>query len=275
MRTYLMSQLVTRSLLSSRANLATQATAQEALNHVERQEDKKLDRLDRNREVSKRLSYRVVGLEDMEKVHGLLYASYYPEEPITKHLGLCKGINSIPDADKIVENILTKNLTLMAEDSLTGEPVGVAVNNSCSVQELEEDFLKQELSEIADPRFKILRTLHHQLRLKNAYIYQELGTDKLFSMGRVGVSIKGQGIATDLIRRSVLLAGSLGYLGIKAEPTSNFARRTFQLVGLKSTSSIEYSDFTYEGENVLAGVPDMEITYLKKKFFQSALKHII
>jgi len=269
------SRLVTTSLFSSKANLATQSTAQEALDHVVHQENKKQERLDRNREVSQRLSYRVVGIEDMEKVHGLLYASYYPEEPITKHLGLCKGINSIPDADKIVEYILTKNLTLMAEDSLTGKPVGVAVNNSISLSELEEDFLKKEMSEIIDPRFKVLRSIHHQLRVENSYIYQELGTDKLFSMGRVGVSIKGQGIATDLIRRSVLLAGSLGYLGIKAEAASDFARRTFKLVGLLPGGSIQYSDFEYEGEKVLEGLQDLEITQLKKKFFQSALKHII
>lgn len=270
-----MSRLVTRGLYSSKANLATQASAQEALDHVGHQEQKKLERLDRNREVSKRLSYPVVGMSDLEKVHGLLYASYYPDEPITKHLGLCKGINSIPDEDKIVEKILSKYLSVMAEDSLTGEPVGVAVNNSCIRSDHDLDFMKQEMTEIIDPSYKPLKAIHHQLRLNNTHVFQELGTTKLFSMGRVGVSIKGQGIATDLIRRSVLLAGSLGYLGIKAEPTSDFARRTFSLVGLQPSGSIQYSDFEYEGEKVLEGLPDMEVTYLKKKFFQSALKHII
>jgi len=260
--------------ITSKASFATQATAQEALEHVGHQEE----RLDRNREVSKRLIYRVVSPSDVGKVHGLLYASYYPEEPITKHLGLCKGTNSIPDADRIVESILDKNLSVIAEDSLTGEPVGVAVNNSCQISDLDPDFLKEEMSQIKDPKYKPLRDIHHQLRMKNAYLFQELGTDKLFSMGRVGVSIKGHGIATDLIRRSALLAGSLGYMGIKAEPTSNFARRTFSLVGLRPTiadSSIKYSDYEFEGEKVLEGIPDSEITYLKKKFFQSALKHII
>jgi len=253
--------------------MATQSAAKEALEYIENEE-----RLDRNRAVSKRLIYRVVGPADVDKVHGLLYCSYYPDEPITKHLGICQGPRSIPDADRLVENILDKNLSLLAEDSLTGEPVGVAVNNSCQISDLESDFLEEELQSIKDPKYKILRAIHHELRKKNSYLYDELGTGKLFSMGRVGVSIKGQGIATDLIRRSVLLAGSLGYTGIKAEPTSKSARRTFRLVdmapGVKD-STIKYADFEYEGERVLEGIPDEEITYLKKKFFQSALKHII
>ena len=53
------------------------------------------------------------------------------------------------------------------------------------------------------------------------------------------------------------------------------------------TNSIKYADFEYEGEKVFAGVagtdidengiPDgnNEITFMKKKFFQSALKHIL
>ena len=84
---------------------------------------------------------------------------------------------------------------------MTGEPVGVAVNNSCQTSDLEPSYLSEELSQIQDPKYRILRALHHQLRLNNSYLYEELGTEKLFSMGRVGVSIKGQGIATYLIRR--------------------------------------------------------------------------
>jgi len=245
------------------------------MDHVNNQEALQLERLDRNRAVSKRLSYRVVGLNDLEKVQKLLYASYYPDEPVIKHLGLCKGENSIPDEDRIVKNILSKYLSVMAEDSLTGEPVGVAVNNSCRPIHHDVDYIKQEMAEVQDPNYRPLMAIRHQLRLNNAHVFEELGTSQLFSMQRVGVSIQGMGIATDLIRRSVLLAGSLGYLGIKAEPTSNFARRTYRLVGLQSTNSILYSDFEFEGEKVLDGIPEFEISYHKKKFFQSALKHII
>ena len=45
---------------------------------------------------------------------------------------------------------------------------------------------------------------------------------------------------------------------------------------MQPASSIRYADFTYQGEKVFAGMEgDTEITFMKKKFFQSALKHIL
>merc|ERR1712059_40821 len=119
-----------RCLLSTQVSVKEIQEALDHVGHEDRETEQGRERLDRNRYVNNHLTYRVVGMSDLEKVHGLLYASYYPDEPITKHLGLCKGINSIPDEDKIVEKILSKYLSVMAEDSLTGEPFGVAVNNS-------------------------------------------------------------------------------------------------------------------------------------------------
>ena len=42
----------------------------------------------------------------------LLYATYHPYEPLTSHLGLCNGLNSMKDMDRMVESYLEKNLTL-------------------------------------------------------------------------------------------------------------------------------------------------------------------
>merc|ERR1711971_1027814 len=82
--------------------------AQEALKHV--------DRLDRNRDGTKRLNYAIVGPSELATVNKLLYATYHPYEPLTSHL--------------------VKNLTLIAYDRGTGRPVGAAVNNSCLKEEL-------------------------------------------------------------------------------------------------------------------------------------------
>merc|ERR1719516_423610 len=111
---------------------STAAEAQEALSHVVHLSDNidfdpaaallqekvvDVDRLDRNRGLSTQLAYRVVGANDREAVHSLLYSAFYPDEPIISHLGLAKGVHSIPDADRMVESILSKNLSVMAENS--------------------------------------------------------------------------------------------------------------------------------------------------------------
>ena len=59
-----------------------------------------------------RLRFAVVGPDDLDIVNRLLYATYHPYEPLTKHLNLCKGLNSLKDVDRMVEEKLAKYLTL-------------------------------------------------------------------------------------------------------------------------------------------------------------------
>merc|ERR550517_2085911 len=82
------------------------------------------------------------------------------------------------------------------------------------------------LSECLQSEYRPIVALHHQLRQQNKYIYEELQTDKFFSIRMVGVenSKRGMGVATELIRRSILFAGCLGFQGIKTEATGNFSK---------------------------------------------------
>jgi len=250
---------------------ARHVLAKEALGVADTQE-----RLDRNREGTGRWSYAVVGPRHVEVVSKLLYATYHPDEPLTKHLGLCTGLNSLGEVDRKVEKLLAKNLTLLA---YTGEgvPVGVAVNNACMEYEMDKT-LEEALAEV-EASYRPIQAIHHQLRQANQHIYKEIGTNKLLAIRMVGVEpeCRGQGIATNLIRRSILLAGCLGFSGIKAEATGKFGRKAFATVGMIPANSIRYADFEFNGEKPFAEVPngETEIVFMKKKFFQSALKHIL
>merc|ERR1712025_1286608 len=199
------------SSTTSSAFLSTTSSseAQEALKHVER--------LDRNRDGTKRLNYAIVGPSELATVNQLLYATYHP---LTSHLGLCSGPNSIKDMDKMVESYLVKNLTLIAYERETGRPVGAAVNNSCHKDELDLS-LEQELKEVDDKSYQPIRAIHHQLRHENGHVFEEIGTNKMFSVKMIGIGEedRGQGVATNLIRRSILLAGCLGFRAIKTEAT--------------------------------------------------------
>ena len=64
-----------------------------------------------------RLNFAIVGPEEAETVHRLLYATYYPGEPLISHLGLCTGPHSIAELDTAVEKRLAKNLTLSVQPS--------------------------------------------------------------------------------------------------------------------------------------------------------------
>ena len=95
----------------------------------------------------------------------------------------------------------------------------------------------QGLENVIDPAYKPVLGIHHELRMKNGHIYDELKTEKFFSIRMVGVDPKtrGLGVATDLIRRSVLLAGCLGFSGIKTEATGFFSQRAFATIGMLKT----------------------------------------
>merc|ERR1712181_127029 len=244
--------------------------AQEALKHV--------DRLDRNRVGTMRLDFAIAGPSELATVNKLLYATYHPSEPLTSHLGLCKGPNSIADMDKMVESYLVKNLTLIAYDRGTGRPVGAAVNNSCLKEELGLS-LEQELAEVKDKSFQPIQAIQHQLRHENGHIFEEIGTNKMFSIKMIGIGEedRGQGVATNLIRRSILLDGCLGFRAIKTEATGRFSKETFQRVVMQPAGSIKYDDFVFKGKKPFAGMKDgnSEITFMKKKFFQSSLTHIL
>merc|ERR1711971_1513138 len=136
---------------------------------------------------------------------------------------------SIADMDKMVESYLVKNLTLIAYDRGTGRPVGAAVNNSCLKEELGLS-LEQELAEVEDKSFQPIQAIQHQLRQENGHIFEEIGTNKMFSIKMIGIGEedRGQGVATNLIRRSILLAGCLGFRAIKTEATGRFSKETFQ-----------------------------------------------
>jgi len=272
-----------RSLTMHMSTQPSVSETREALEHVvEAEEVKSLEKkqqsppkLDRERDL--KLTYSIVGPEKLNVVNNLLYATYHPDEPITKHLGLYKGLNSIPDADRMVQQILPRHLSLFAFDS-SGEVVGVCVNNAYFRSEFVDD-LDNGLEEVMDPSYKPMLAIHRALRMKNQHIYDELKTEKFFSIRMVGVDPKtrGMGVATDLIRRSILLAGCLGFSGIKTEATGKFSQKAFATIGMLKTNSIQYADYEFEGKKVFDGMDSnhTELAFMKKKFFQSCLKHIM
>ena len=59
-------------------------------------------------------------------------------------------------------------------------------------------------------------------------------------------------------------------------PSPNFVQHRFTLMSKLRNFTI-YKDFEFEGKKVFSGMggDNKEITFMKKKFFQSCLNHII
>jgi len=281
----LINSIVLRRTLSSNPSLSE---ASEALGHVNNETDIRKEikpseekakiqppMLDRNR--NHHLTYAIASKDKLEAINRLLYASYHPDEPITKALGLYKGPGSIPDADKRVSNSVQRNLSLFAYDK-NGKEVGVCINNGYYRSDFME-ILDNEYHTTEDPAYKPFLAVHRELRKKNLHLFDELRTEKFFSISMVGVdpTFRGKGMATDLIRRSILLAGVMGFTGIMTEATGKYSQKAFSTIGMLKVNSVIYSDFEYEGRKVFENMEPVhtDITFMKKKFFQSCLKHIL
>merc|ERR1719414_1547966 len=72
---------------------------------------------------------------------------------MTSHLGLRQGSFSVKDGDQMVEDlVLNHNLSIMASDRSTGQPLAVCINGVMKSEELEFS-LDEVLDSCLDPRF--------------------------------------------------------------------------------------------------------------------------
>jgi hypothetical protein len=233
-------------------------------------------RLDKNRNLLPPLRYEIVRPERINEAIDLLYATYHPYEPLTKHLGLMKGVGSIPDFDKLVEKTIQENLSLFAIDE-NHKVMAVCINGESSKDDWHLG-VEEVANKFADPNVRPLVAIRQVTHNEGVKIFDEVGTDVMFGIKMVGIdpSLAGKGMSTDIIRRSILLAGCLGYTGLKAEATTSYAQAAFLNIGFTPVAEVLYKDFEYHGEKVFAGVEDEKgLVLFQKKFFQSCLKHIV
>merc|ERR1711915_381690 len=59
--------------------------------------------------------------------------------------------------------------------------------------------------------------------------------------------------------------------------TEKFSQKAFSTIGMLKVNSLEYKDFEFEGKKVFEGMGEThtDLAFMKKKFFQSCLKHIL
>jgi len=269
----LVKELATRAVCLNKANAGLNQTmnlAKRTVTAVAQQ------RLDKNRNLLPPLRYEIVTPDKFDQAQDLLYATYHPYEPLTKHLGLMKGPNTIPDLDRLVERTIHENLSLFALD-MNGKPMGVCINGVSSRSDWDHS-VHDITANFEDVKARPLAAIRQEMHNTGVKIFDEVETDVMFGIKMVGVdpSLRGKGMSTDIIRRSILLAGCLGFTGLKAEATAAYAQAAFLTIGFKPVAEILYKDFEFNGEKVFEGIEgETGLILFQKKFFQNCLKHIV
>merc|ERR1712133_151161 len=190
----------------------------------------------------KNVKYEIIKPSQIPQIQKLMYESSYPREPMVKHLGLNKGLHSIPDTDKIIEDLLANyNMSIVAIDKTTNMPVGCAING--------EFYLKDE------SYAPVMAIRQHIDNLGGSNVFHELQTDKVFMM-KFFTSVpelSKLGFATALTSRVIQLASALGYKGIKTTVSHEAAVKSCLDNGMKVMAETSFQDFNYKGSKVFQG----------------------
>ena len=76
---------------------------------------------------------------------------------------------------------------------------------------------------------------------------------------------RGQGLAYDLISRSLELAECLGFKMCSVRATSDFSKKAFLKAGFVEVIEYKYSEWTFNDNKVFGGISDHQgITFMAK-----------
>jgi len=217
------------------------------------------------------VKYHMVKPSQIPMVHKLMYESGYPREPMVQHLGLCKGIHSIPDSDKIMEElIMTHNMSVLAMDKTRNVPVGVAINGEFTVSDVAEDFnvfMKRKVGQLLCPGYAPIVAIRQEVDTMGKEVFKEFNTDTLFQTKflTVATEIGMQGLATAMLSRAIQQGSALGYKGIKTVVSHDGFKKAALDNGMRLVSEVKFNEFTYKGEKVFAGMKQKSLAFFAMK----------
>merc|ERR1711909_159360 len=206
--------------------------------------------------VPRMIRYEVVRPHLLPAIHKLMYQSFWMDEPLITHLGIRKGSFSVKDGDQMVEDmVLNHNLSILASDRNTGLPLAVCINGVMRMEELDTS-MEEVTGSCIDPRFGPLAAILFESQVRSKDVFTRMETEELFDLKCIATApgARGLGLATDLVRRSILLAKCLGYKGFKAECTGATSKYVGAKCGLVEEVMVSYSDFTHKGQKPFQGL---------------------
>jgi len=215
------------------------------------------------------IRYEIVRPHQLAIVHQLLYESFYVDEPMTRHLGLCQGPHTIKDGDLMVENLVKEhNVSILASDRDSGAPLAVVLNGVMKREEAEAT-LDQVVDSCLESKFAPIAAILLHAQALSKEVFLRANSSELFDIKIIAVSpvARGLGLATDLVQRSLQLAKCLGYRGAKTEATGNYSRKAMAKCGLKEEVVIPYNSFSLKGTKPFNGILDHEgVAFMSTKF---------
>ena len=208
------------------------------------------------------LSFRIVDQSRYQEVLDLLYANFHQDEPMSRALKIYDGVNRVPEADQYALDALTQNLSIMAIDpvtslsrvssirgdnefllspriQITNQLLGVSINGLTKKSETDRS------TPATSEKFRHILTVLRRVNSRAPRLFEDHGTEVFFDIKIVTTdkSNRKRGLGTDLIRKSVELARSLGMKACKTEATGMYSRKAFERIGFVAQAEYAYSEY--------------------------------
>lgn len=164
--------------------------------------------------------------------------TFFADEPLNKAVKLCRKGEGHVELERHSLSTLGANLSVMAVDE-RNQVVGVALNGVLKRGDVER--AKEELQRSPDERFKKIFAFLYGANLKSN-LFDDLQVDQLFEIRILSVdsACRGQGLATQLMLESELLAVANGFQVMKADATGVISRKILSGLGFGVHYEVRY-----------------------------------
>lgn len=211
------------------------------------------------------MEYTCIPEERFTEVISHLRDNFFADEPLNKAARLCKKGEPHQGLEELSYETLKDGLSLMcvSEDD---EIAGVVLNGILRPGDMETAQKKNNMRD--DESFKKIFNLIYSENLKFD-LFEKFQVDRLFDLRILSVDSKfrGQGIAKELVKRSIAQAEYCGFKVMKADATGIFSQKIIKSCGFETLHEIYYAKYTDEsGEPILpVESPHIKLEILFKK----------
>ncbi|XP_016948630.1 arylalkylamine N-acetyltransferase 1 isoform X1 [Drosophila biarmipes] len=216
------------------------------------------------------MEYKMIGPEHCAQVIEHLRHNFFADEPLNKAAGLCQNGSSCAALEDHCAEAIQDRMSVMAvdvKDAGTYKIAGVVLNGILKPNDTAKALEKLDSS--GDAHFRKIFEMLHKHNLKHN-LFEHFDVQSMFDVRILSVdsSYRGQGIANELVKRSVAVARKNGFRLMKADATGIFSQKIFRSNGFEVFSEQPYCKYTDENGKVILPV---EAPHIKMQLLYKAI----
>lgn len=197
---------------------------------------------------------------DTVRILKFLEHNFFVDEPLIKSLSFNKG-KVDGTIERYIRKSLNHGLSIVAVKNSPGRDIlGISINEKNCVW----DGTKMDKIAVESQLPQVRKLLHiWALITREPQIHMKLSQYEIFELGIISVARKmhGQGLGTQLAKRSLALARDLNYRYARMDATSDYSKKIAEKLEMSRIWEVPYKNILLDDENVPVAVPEKPHTH--------------